>query len=325
MKFSGLREDTEWLYVLTKALGGKHVYQQYATTPLLVIPKDPEFRKEMDGRVFSSVEDISVAMDQFPDKFTAVDLVDRAVYMHLTRVPVDAREELSRAYGVNRTTIYIGSVFSWFRKDLLLSGLDRDDEAALARLKSFGDDVNVISAGFVMVNYDFDTGDIGPAAVPWFLYNVTTKKKVSLTTDDPAAMANSKEAEALSKLTAAWLHDLSFFSEWAYTRDLYPVIKRSSTPDPRDKQQTYRRTDLPRLVYLNKLPTPSSGGHQGGTHASPCLHQRRGHYKTLKHPKFQNHPKYGVENGVYVRPAWVGDRETVHEGNRYTVIVPSKS
>jgi len=59
---------------------------------------------------------------------------------------------------------------------------------------------------------------------------------------------------------------------------------------------------------------------RGGTHASPHPHQRRGHWATLRSERFKH--KRGER--VWVRPAWVGDREWVFEGNRYRVITREK-
>jgi hypothetical protein len=108
---------------------------------------------------------------------------------------------------------------------------------------------------------------------------------------------------------------------WAREHDQYPVVKRRVTSATLNKQmRPHKRRDLPRLIYMNKLPSTNNTVHQGGHHASPRGHERRGHYKTLRHEKYKHHPKYGVEKGIYVRPAWVGDKSVVHEGNRYTVI-----
>jgi len=119
-----------------------------------------------------------------------------------------------------------------------------------------------------------------------------------------------------------YLKLLSKFVEYVKQKDYYFVEKRAVNPEKRPVNTIYRSKNLPRLIYMNRLPMPSDKKeHQGGTHAAPRRHERKGHYRTLKADRFKYHPKYGVENGIYIRPTWVGDKEVVVEGNRYTVIV----
>lgn len=74
-----------------------------------------------------------------------------------------------------------------------------------------------------------------------------------------------------------------------------------------------------RRVILLDPAKATEYGHRidrGGAHASPSPHQRRGHWATLKSERYKN--KRGQR--VWVRPAWVGDKEWIFEGNRYRVL-----
>ena len=74
----------------------------------------------------------------------------------------------------------------------------------------------------------------------------------------------------------------------------------------------------PRVLLLDRMPTTQSQG--TGTHASPKPHRRRGHWKTLSHPRFRHHPQYGKK--IYVKPSFVGPRQVSYEGNIYRLIEP---
>ena len=74
----------------------------------------------------------------------------------------------------------------------------------------------------------------------------------------------------------------------------------------------------PRVLLLDRMPTTQSQG--TGTHASPKPHRRRGHWKTLSHPRFRHHPQYGKK--IYVKPSFVGPRQVSYEGNIYRLVEP---
>lgn len=77
----------------------------------------------------------------------------------------------------------------------------------------------------------------------------------------------------------------------------------------------------PKVLLLDRMPSTQTE-HQGGTHASPKPHRRRGHWKTLRHPKYRHHPKYQVENGVFIKPSFVGPKQAEYEGNIYKLVEP---
>ena len=74
----------------------------------------------------------------------------------------------------------------------------------------------------------------------------------------------------------------------------------------------------PRVLLLDRMPTTQTQG--TGTHASPKPHRRRGHWKTLSHPRFRHHPQY--QQKIYVKPSFVGPRQVTYEGNIYRLIQP---
>ena len=74
----------------------------------------------------------------------------------------------------------------------------------------------------------------------------------------------------------------------------------------------------PRVLLLDRMPTTQGPG--TGTHASPKPHRRRGHWKTLSHPRYRHHPQY--QKKIYVKPSFVGPRQTTYEGNIYRLVQP---
>lgn len=74
----------------------------------------------------------------------------------------------------------------------------------------------------------------------------------------------------------------------------------------------------PRVLLLDRMPTTQTQG--TGTHASPKPHRRRGHWKTLSHPRFRHHPQY--QQKIYVKPSFVGPRQVTYEGNIYRLVQP---
>jgi len=143
---------------------------------------------------------------------------------------------------------------------------------------------------------------------------------------DIADMA--KKAEGTTRMEFEMNNVVSIiigFLTFAYLGDKYPIHVRSNTEisnseKKRRKKKPWVLRNAPRLIYLNSIQEVENKEHQGGTHASPTPHQRRGCWKTLRHEKFKNHPMYQVENGVYTRPCIVGNTDEVINGNRYTII-----
>lgn len=87
------------------------------------------------------------------------------------------------------------------------------------------------------------------------------------------------------------------------------------------KNRPWLNATGPKVLLLDRMPSTQKE-HQGGTHASPKPHRRRGHWKTLRHPKYRHHPKYLVENGIFIKPSFVGPKEAEHEGNIYKLVEP---
>jgi hypothetical protein len=97
------------------------------------------------------------------------------------------------------------------------------------------------------------------------------------------------------------------------------VEERPAGPPPRRKAKDpkpWTYTHLPRIILLDPTATPSlPSPDQGGTHASPRPHQRRGHWRRLLSPRYQHRGQR-----IFVKPSWVGPREWVLNGNAYRVL-----
>ena len=94
--------------------------------------------------------------------------------------------------------------------------------------------------------------------------------------------------------------------------------KKAKTSPALQKNRPWVGATGPRILLLDRMPTTQS--ESTGTHASPKPHRRRGHWKTLSHPRFRHHPQYGKK--IYVKPSFVGPRQATYEGNIYRLVEP---
>lgn len=97
-----------------------------------------------------------------------------------------------------------------------------------------------------------------------------------------------------------------------------PVMRPSKHTAKTMHKKPWLREDLPKVIVINPLQARKYGHRidRGGSHASPIPHQRRGHWRILRSAR------WGTKQGsrVWIKPAWIGDREWVFHGNRYKVI-----
>ena len=104
--------------------------------------------------------------------------------------------------------------------------------------------------------------------------------------------------------------------------DKHPVevvpINPPKTNSVVQRDRPWSGSSGPRVLLLDRMPTTQTQG--TGTHASPKPHRRRGHWKTLSHPRFRHHPQY--QQKIYVKPSFVGPRQVTYEGNIYRLVQP---
>lgn len=147
-----------------------------------------------------------------------------------------------------------------------------------------------------------------------------------------ADMVENREM-GMIKVTAG-LRLIHFFNRFQEGLDRYPVevkpakvstmMRSANTTDKRIKQALAKST---RIIFLNTLPvaqTVADVKNQGEV-AARKMHQRRGHWKTLRDPRYAKHPKYMIENAIRVRPAFVGSLKGEYNGNVYRVLLPNKN
>ena len=104
------------------------------------------------------------------------------------------------------------------------------------------------------------------------------------------------------------------------------VVEVTPTPDklakakrnPANRKRPWNKASGPHVLLLDRMPTGKT--ESTGTHASPKPHRRRGHWKTLSHPRFRHHPQY--QKKIYVKPSFVGERQVTYEGNVYRLVEP---
>ena len=132
------------------------------------------------------------------------------------------------------------------------------------------------------------------------------------------------------------VHGLTAHAQWTYggmvrlmtylkygDKHLVEVTAAQPHKKQRNNELTKKRPWLnatgPHMLLLDRMPATQKE-HQGGTHASPKPHRRRGHWKTLQHPKYRHHPQY--QKQIYVKPSFVGPRQVTYEGNIYRLVEP---
>lgn len=119
---------------------------------------------------------------------------------------------------------------------------------------------------------------------------------------------------------------------YARAKDLYPVTVAKSKVSPKKKVGSKKTSPTskvrtgPRVIYLNVLPEIGVMDHVSDLplpkdSSGKRPHARRGFWKTLRSDRFKNHPLYMVPNAIRVRPAWVGDKSKIVDGNIYTVLI----
>lgn len=131
--------------------------------------------------------------------------------------------------------------------------------------------------------------------------------------------ADTTELDAL-KAYANTVHTAISYMYWAQEQDLYPIEVRGVPHSPKygaASKKPWTREDLPRTIFLNRLPsdTPSCST---GTGTTKSGHPRRGHWHRLMHERFRNHPKYGSR--IRIRPTWVGPTNASYRGHVYKLI-----
>ena len=101
--------------------------------------------------------------------------------------------------------------------------------------------------------------------------------------------------------------------------EVLPAKPKPQRNTPLTKNRPWLNATGPHVLLLDRMPT-TQREHQGGTHASPKPHRRRGHWKTLQHPKYRHHPQY--QKKIYIKPSFVGPSETKYQGNIYRLVQP---
>ena len=118
------------------------------------------------------------------------------------------------------------------------------------------------------------------------------------------------------------------FGIWSYCKYGDKHMVEVVPANPKSKQakrsalnrsRPWNSASGPHILFLDRMPTTQSGG-ATGTGTSPKPHRRRGHWKTLRHPKYRHHPQY--QKQIYVKPSFVGPRQVTYEGNIYRLVEP---
>lgn len=105
-------------------------------------------------------------------------------------------------------------------------------------------------------------------------------------------------------------------------KDRYAMSVQEHNPKP--KLKTGKKGKLsqnigPRIIYLDEFPTEHKSGEESDGHVVKP-HKRRGHHFTLRADRYKNNPFYMVENVLWKKPIWIGDRTAIVNGSVYTVL-----
>ena len=73
----------------------------------------------------------------------------------------------------------------------------------------------------------------------------------------------------------------------------------------------------PKVLLLDRIPTPGCPTGEGSPKKS---HMRRGHWRTLSHPRYRHHPQY--QEKIWVKPAFIGPESATYQGNFYRLVQP---
>ena len=137
--------------------------------------------------------------------------------------------------------------------------------------------------------------------------------------------SDSEFVKCVAKLTECYLNYANLFLEDLINAEEHMVeeVRELTTKQQKramksSKHVPWTREDLVtvRLIKLEDAKRVGRRVNHGGTHASPRPHVRRGHFATLRHNRF----KENIGKRVWVRQAWVGDREWVFNGSQYRVV-----
>lgn len=111
------------------------------------------------------------------------------------------------------------------------------------------------------------------------------------------------------------------YTYWMQEQDCYPVEVRGKASSPKygeKSKKPWTREDLPRTVFLNRMPGEYNHSTSTGTGGHKRGHIRRGHWRRIEHPRFKNHPKFGSR--IRVRPAWIGPENVEYKGHTYKLL-----
>jgi hypothetical protein len=125
--------------------------------------------------------------------------------------------------------------------------------------------------------------------------------------------------KTLKESIGGMLTSIQMMHNWLKECDKHPVsVTPAARPKPSalDKKRPWRRSTGPSILFLDKMPSQKSEA--TGTGSSRRPHRRRGHWRTLSHPKYRHHPQY--QQKIWVKPAFIGPIEEVHDGNMYRLI-----
>ena len=154
-----------------------------------------------------------------------------------------------------------------------------------------------------------DEGEIDDVAIP----NDLSKEYWG----DKIAGLNSHAVAAYVKTGMVW-HYAKYGDK--HLVEVVPTKPKAPKKSSLYKNRPWLTANGPHILFLDRMPTTQKKGIVTGTHASPKPHRRRGHWKTLNHPRFRHHPQY--QQKIYVKPSFVGPRQTTYEGNIYRLVQP---
>lgn len=183
--------------------------------------------------------------------------------------------------------------------------------------------------------YSVLTGDVVGETVRWYYFTYqlvdgeTTCTFASLTNKNGVIMSNYKEdLESFESAKHVSHFTLLMWLDYAAAHKLTPVLKETKETPVAKKAKpnlALKSAASSRILFLDKLPsvqdTPEDVLNMTTKTELAKGHERIAHRRTLTNPRYKNHPKYLVKNGIRVSKAWVGPKIASDSvGNTYTVM-----
>ena len=163
-------------------------------------------------------------------------------------------------------------------------------------------------------------GDLGDLRPRWYYFPTKSTEDFYIHNSIPeVSQKEGGDCTAKTLTEVGSMHRyLKYGNRHAVEVLLNPKKLAKSKSNLANRDRPWNTASGPHVLLLDRMPATQKEG--TGTHASPKPHRRRGYWRTLSHPRYRHHPQY--QQKIYVKPSFVGPRQTTYEGNIYRLVQP---